>query len=114
MAGRADVVSFLELRSGDDEWNSTRRVSHQGTYNANPVASAAGVTALRLIESGEECQKADATTAALVGELNALFRRQSVPGTVSLGHGVGRSRAPARSGTGSSALAAAGAVQSWS
>ncbi|MBM3140690.1 MAG: aminotransferase class III-fold pyridoxal phosphate-dependent enzyme [Chloroflexi bacterium] len=81
VTGRAEVISMLEIRDEDAEWNSKRRVSHQGTYNANPAAAAAGLTALRLIETQGECERADATTAALVRGLNALFRELSVPGS---------------------------------
>jgi glutamate-1-semialdehyde 2,1-aminomutase len=80
VTGREDVISMLEIRE-DLEWNATRRVSHQGTYNANPVAAAAGLTALRIIERGGETERADASTARLVRGLNALFGELSVPGS---------------------------------
>ncbi len=80
VTGREDVLSMLELRE-DREWNDRHRVQHQGTYNANPVASAAGVTALRLIAAGGEVERADAATARLVRGLNRLFRERSVPGS---------------------------------
>jgi len=80
VTGREDVVSLLEIRE-DHEWNATRRITHQGTYNANPVASAAGITALRLIAQGGETERADASTARLVRGLNALFRELGVPGS---------------------------------
>ncbi|MDA1003736.1 MAG: aminotransferase class III-fold pyridoxal phosphate-dependent enzyme [Chloroflexi bacterium] len=81
VTGRAEVISMLDLRESDVEWNAQRRVSHQGTYNANPAAAAAGATALRLIAEGDECATADATTASLVRALNALFMELSVPGS---------------------------------
>ncbi len=80
VAGRDDVVSFLEMREGDTDWNARQRVSHQGTFNANPASSAAGLTALRIIADGEPCRAADATTASIVRGLNDLFRAESVPG----------------------------------
>jgi glutamate-1-semialdehyde 2,1-aminomutase len=63
------------------EWNSRKRVSHQGTFNANPVSAAAGVTALRLIAQGGEVERADASAARLVRALNALFEELSTPGS---------------------------------
>jgi glutamate-1-semialdehyde 2,1-aminomutase len=81
VTGRADVVSMLEIRERDAEWNAKQRISHQGTYNANPVAAAAGVTALRIIETQGDCARADATAASIVRGLNALFRELSVPGS---------------------------------
>lgn len=81
VVGRADIMDFIELRDGDADWNQKRRISHQGTFNANPVSAAAGLEALRLIASGGECERADATTAALVRGLNEMFREESVPGS---------------------------------
>lgn len=80
VTGREDIVTMLEIRD-DGEWNAHRRVSHQGTFNATPVAAAAGTTALRLIAAGGETERADAASARLVRGLNALFRELSVPGS---------------------------------
>jgi len=81
VTGRADIVSMLEMREGDPDWNSKRRVSHQGTFNANPASAAAGLTALQLIEEGTPVRQADATAAAIVRGLNELFTVESVPGS---------------------------------
>ena len=81
VAGREDVLAMLELRGGDEAWNRRLRVPHQGTYNAQPPAAAAGVAALRLIEAGGEIERADAAAAALVRGLNALFAERGVPGS---------------------------------
>lgn len=80
VTGREDVITMLEIRD-DGEWNSTRRVTHQGTFNATPVSAAAGTAALRLIARGGETERADAATVRLVRGLNALFRELSVPGS---------------------------------
>lgn len=81
VTGRADVVGMLEMREGDPDWNSKRRVSHQGTFNANPASAAAGLTALQIIEDGAPNRTADGTAAAIVGGLNDLFTSESVPGS---------------------------------
>jgi glutamate-1-semialdehyde 2,1-aminomutase len=80
VTGREDVVSMLEIRE-DAEWNSQHRVTHQGTYNANPVAAAAGLTALRIIAGGGETERADASAARLVRGINDVFRELAVPGS---------------------------------
>ena len=80
VTGRDDVMSMLELRE-DREWNSTQRVSHQGTYNANPAAAAAGLAALRLIAQGGQTERADAATARLVRGINGVCAELSVPGS---------------------------------
>jgi glutamate-1-semialdehyde 2,1-aminomutase len=79
VTGREDVISMLEIRADDGEWNASERVSHQGTFNANPVCAAAGLTALRLIAEGGETERADETAAKLVHGLNGLFDELSVP-----------------------------------
>jgi len=81
VAGREEIVSMLEIRQDDTDWNASRRISHQGTFNANPVSAAAGIACLRLIAAGGEVERADATTANLVRGLNALFEELSVPGS---------------------------------
>ena len=80
VTGREDVLSMLELRE-DAEWNAQRRVQHQGTYNANPVAAAAGLAALRLIARGGEVERADAAAARLVRGINALCAERGVAGS---------------------------------
>jgi glutamate-1-semialdehyde 2,1-aminomutase len=48
LAGRADIMSVLAHR-GNGDWDRTRRVAHAGTFNANPVSAAAGITTLELV-----------------------------------------------------------------
>ncbi|MCC6236903.1 MAG: aspartate aminotransferase family protein [Dehalococcoidia bacterium] len=81
VTGRDDIVSMLEIRDGDGEWNASQRVAHQGTFNANPVSAAAGLEALRLIARGGEVERADASTARLVRGLNAVCASLSLPGS---------------------------------
>ena len=81
VTGREEILALLDLRERDEAWNRRRRVAHWGTYNAQAPAAAAGVTALRLIEQGDETERADAATAALVRGLNALLEGQGVGGS---------------------------------
>ena len=81
VAGREDIVALLELRDDGGDWDARRRVAHQGTYNANPAAAAAGLAALQLIAGGQETARADAATARLVRGLNALFAERGVDGS---------------------------------
>ena len=53
VVGRADVMSALEFRSGDAEWNRYHRIDHPGTFNANPLSAAAGVAMLKIAATGE-------------------------------------------------------------
>ena len=81
VAGREEIINYLELRENDADWNAEERVSHQGTFNANPVSAAAGIAALKIIAEQDDCARADAASAALVRGVNELFRRESVPGS---------------------------------
>jgi glutamate-1-semialdehyde 2,1-aminomutase len=51
IAGRKDIMNLLLLK--DEEWNRYQRVSHSGTFNANPLCAAAGIAYLKIIATGE-------------------------------------------------------------
>ena len=73
VAGRADVLAFLEPRPGKP------KMKHPGTYNANPLSAAAGVATLKQIATGEPCRKANAAGRLLRNELNDLFAARNWP-----------------------------------
>lgn len=81
VVGREDVISILEIRENDSDWNDRIRVSHQGTFNGNPVSASSGLATLKLIAGGGEVEKADASAASLVRGINKLFDELSVPGS---------------------------------
>jgi len=78
VAGRHDIVSLLGF--GDDEWNLKRRIPHPGTFNANPLSAAAGVTCLSLIADGRPQAQAAGACRRLCQGMNAIMRRAEVPG----------------------------------
>ena len=73
LAGRADILAYLEPRPGKP------KMKHPGTYNANPLSAAAGVTALRRVATGEPCQKANEAGRTLRNRLNELFAAKGWP-----------------------------------
>jgi len=73
VAGRADVLAFIEPRPGKP------KMKHPGTYNANPLSASAGITTLARIATGEPCAKANAAGRLLRNELNALFESRNWP-----------------------------------
>ena len=79
VAGRADVMEVLEFKD-DPVWNATRKVRHQGTYNANPLAAAAGVACLDKIADGSPQRRADELAARLRAGFNTVLERRNVPG----------------------------------
>ena len=48
-------------------------MSHPGTFNANPLSAAAGITTLQHVADGEPNRRANATAWQLRQRLNALF-----------------------------------------
>ncbi len=81
LGGRTDIMSLLEFRD-DPEWNARRRVSHPGTFNANPLSAAAGCACLQLVADPGVQQHADAMAARLRRGFNQVLVQQGVPGFV--------------------------------
>jgi glutamate-1-semialdehyde 2,1-aminomutase len=67
VAGRADILEYLEFRPGKP------KMRHPGTFNANPLSAAAGITTLQIVADGEPCRRANATAQQLRRRLNELF-----------------------------------------
>ncbi len=71
VAGRADVLDRLDFaamaRAGQE------KIQHPGTFNANPVSAAAGITTLGIIAEGDANERADATATQLREVLNEVF-----------------------------------------
>jgi glutamate-1-semialdehyde 2,1-aminomutase len=79
VAGKGEVLDMISHRD-DPDWDLHRRVSHPGTFNANPLSAAAGSACLELVATGQPNARADAAAARLRRELNTLLARTEVPG----------------------------------
>ncbi|MDP6548545.1 MAG: aminotransferase class III-fold pyridoxal phosphate-dependent enzyme [Dehalococcoidia bacterium] len=84
VGGRADIIDMIAHR-GDPEWDGSRRISHPGTFNANPLSAVAGATCLEMLASQPINQRADAMATRLKAGLNEIFGKLEVPGHA---HGV--------------------------
>jgi glutamate-1-semialdehyde 2,1-aminomutase len=73
LAGRADVMDQISQRPGKP------KMKHPGTFNANPLSAAAGVTTLKQVATGEPCRKANAMGRLLRNKLNGMFAEQGWP-----------------------------------
>jgi glutamate-1-semialdehyde 2,1-aminomutase len=82
VTGTADLIDMIQL-SDDAEFNRTRRVGHNGTFNANPLSAAAGIKALELVARTEVNERADAMASRLKDGLNDLLSRMEIPGCAS-------------------------------
>lgn len=82
VCGRADIMKLLQHKPGDAEWNRYRRVYHNGTWNANPLNSIAGVTMLKIIAKGEVQKTAEASAKRLADGMNRKIAETGVEGCV--------------------------------
>lgn len=77
LGGRADVLELLEFSQ-----QPNRKMPHPGTFNANPLSAAAGITTLRIVASGEPGRRANQTATVLRAKLNDLFAAEGLPWVV--------------------------------
>jgi len=78
IAGSADLMEMIAFKD-EAGWNANRRVPQAGTYNANPLAAAAGLTCLRKCEDPAVQQYCDDLATQLRTGLNEVFVELDVP-----------------------------------
>jgi glutamate-1-semialdehyde 2,1-aminomutase len=85
--GRADIMAYFDPRRGGDPPKDGARISHGGTFNANPVTMAAGVATMNAL-TPEAYARLDALGERLRGGVSRLLqgtrRRAQVSGIGSL------------------------------
>ena len=74
VVGRADIMDLIAFR-GDREWDRHERVAHAGTFNANPLAAAAGIATLERIGDGEAQRRANRMGERLREGMNEAIAR---------------------------------------
>jgi glutamate-1-semialdehyde 2,1-aminomutase len=72
VVGRADIMRLFEY-TGDPQHDRHGRVAHQGTFNANPLSTAAGVATLRLASDGSVQEHADRMAGRLRRGMEAVL-----------------------------------------
>lgn len=78
VAGKDSVMEVMAPRGRGQE--SRPYVPHYGTWNGVPIAAAAGVATLRLIQDGELGEAATMRAGQLRDGLNSVFTRHGIPG----------------------------------
>ena len=82
VTGKADIINMIEGRADDPEYNRSRRIAHNGTFNANPISAAAGVAALKILANEPINDIATARGEQLKAGLNEVLGRLEMPGCV--------------------------------
>ena len=77
VAGAADLMDHLDHAASSGA--AREKISHPGTFNANPVSAAAGVAAIGLVTGSDACDRANATAQALRDGFNDVFAAERVP-----------------------------------
>jgi glutamate-1-semialdehyde 2,1-aminomutase len=85
VVGREPILR--RLAEGAAASGAGGRIRHQGTYNANPLAAAAGVACLTLIATGEPGAQAAARGEELLAALNAVIEARKARGFSAYGDG---------------------------
>lgn len=82
VAGKKDIINMIEA-TGDADHDKNRRIAHNGTFNANPLAAAAGIKALELVRDTPINDTANARSRQLNEGLNDLLGRMEISGCTS-------------------------------
>ena len=61
------MLAHIEFRSGKP------KIRHPGTYNANPLSAAAGISALERVATGKPTRDANEAASKLKRQLNEMF-----------------------------------------
>ncbi|MEA3345343.1 MAG: aminotransferase class III-fold pyridoxal phosphate-dependent enzyme [Chloroflexota bacterium] len=77
VVGRSDIMDVLSSDTPPQQ-----RIIHTGTWNGNPMVSAAGVAACKLYLTGEPQRKAAEAGALLRAGLNEALRERGISGAV--------------------------------
>jgi glutamate-1-semialdehyde 2,1-aminomutase len=81
VAGKQEIMAVME-QTGDADHDRYHRVSHGGTFNANPYAAATGNAALRLVATGELQDQADRMAERIRAGLGEIMARYEVEAAV--------------------------------
>jgi glutamate-1-semialdehyde 2,1-aminomutase len=81
VAGKDEVMQVM-VQTGDPQHDRFQRVSHGGTFNANPYCAATGNAALKIVATGAMQATADRLAERLRLGLRELLKRHEVPACV--------------------------------
>ena len=79
VAGKKQFIDMIAM-IGNPEHDDHRRVTHAGTFNANPPCAVAGIKALELVATTDVNAKADAAAQRFKDGMNDLLAQMEIPG----------------------------------
>ena len=82
VCGKTEIIDMIQS-TGDPDYDQNRRIGHNGTFNANPLSAAAGITALELVKTTPVNETTEAMGQRLKDGLNDALTRMEVPGCAS-------------------------------
>jgi glutamate-1-semialdehyde 2,1-aminomutase len=77
VVGRKAILDELDFAVAASK--GREKISHPGTYNANPVSAASGTATLEIVESSDACEKANHYAAELRAGFNEILAAERVP-----------------------------------
>ena len=80
VVGRRDVMDMLDFQASAAL--GREKVSHAGTFNANPISAAAGIAALTILAESDANEVAAAAAEALRNGVNEVLAQEGVPWAV--------------------------------
>ena len=80
IVGKKNVMEMLLFK--DEHWNRYQRVSHFGTFNANPLCAATGIAYLNVIATGQPTTEANRNARKLRDGMQAKLDEREIPGCI--------------------------------
>ena len=79
VVGRAEIMKLFDF-TGDVQHDRFGRVSHLGTFNANPLSTASGIASLQLVADGSAQAHADRIAEQLRRGMNEILEEERAAG----------------------------------
>ncbi len=76
VGGRKDILDWLDFQVAKDK--GMEKIYHPGTFNANPVSAAAGITTLRILRDTDANDRANAFGTELRQKMNEVLEEEAI------------------------------------
>ncbi|WP_428537414.1 aspartate aminotransferase family protein [Rhodopila sp.] len=76
VVGRKDIMDWLDFKVSKQA--AREKITHLGTFNANPVSAAAGIATLEILAGTDACARANAFGTELRARMNEVLEEEEV------------------------------------